>query len=166
MEWVLGFVIVVGAGVALVGWLISTVNTSEANGGYRAARQPAQDAFAVTPGRMQLALFDGDGDFDMECVGEANYQAALKATLAQGGRELPCILRPEPENPHDSKAVAVLTSHGTVAYLPREAASEWHDRVVAAWRREGGPVGVMGRIYQGRDGICGIWLDWPTEFDG
>lgn len=50
-------------------------------------------------------------------VGEANYQRAI-AGLREGEVVL---LRPEPDNPHDPRAVAVTDGDGaTIGYLPRE----------------------------------------------
>lgn len=51
-----------------------------------------------------------------------------QAIIAEAQAGMDCMIRPEPENPHDSNALAVLVAIGgegrMCGYIPRELASE------------------------------------------
>lgn len=69
--------------------------------------------------------------------GESHYQDALQAAKrAQANVDEPVFLAslvPEPDNPYDSSAVAVLIDpFGKVGYLAREVAARHHATIVAA----------------------------------
>ncbi len=61
-------------------------------------------------------------------AGESHYQRALSAMRrkcvpgVEGRPSFPVALVPEPENPHDTHAIAVVSEAGRVGYLPRETA--------------------------------------------
>lgn len=129
--------------------------------------------YEIKPGKTSVTLFDGDGGYHMAVVGESNYQGALRRSMADGGvttkkgqasAECVALLLPEPDNQFDSNAVAVLTVHGKVGYLSRDDAAAWHREICNAWDRGGCAVGVNARIYR-REEMCGIWLDWPDDFN-
>lgn len=71
-----------------------------------------------------------EADF-LKVVGESHYQPALSALskactgVSDGRPAFPATLIPEPENPHDSNALAVLGPTGQVGYLPRQTASRF-----------------------------------------
>jgi len=66
------------------------------------------------------------GTYTLSIVGESHYQDAIRR-CRQGDR---VILKREPENPHDEKAVAVLREDGeTIGYLSRDNAV-WVARVM------------------------------------
>lgn len=130
----------------------------------------SRNSYPVPTGRnMDAALFEGSGS--MAVVGESNYQPALRtswqACEGKGARKRECygILQPEPSNRFDPNAVAVHSVPGGLSgYLSRDVAARWHNRIAAAWRREGKPVAVAARIHT-RDGdLFGLWLDWPDDF--
>lgn len=80
----------------------------------------------------------GEGYFDFDIVGEQSYQDALAQIAGpktEDGVELLCeaVVKPEPENPHDSSAVAVYIRGYKVGYLSRTEAKAW----VAALSRNG-----------------------------
>jgi hypothetical protein len=63
-------------------------------------------------------------------MGEANYQAELKRiaepkTPDGAGVQVSAFLMPEPENPYDSNAVAVIISDKAVGYLSRDNNEEF-----------------------------------------
>jgi len=69
----------------------------------------------------------GPGDYELEVVGEANYQEGLSRLC--GGRtknghfkEVTATLTHEDDNPYDSKAIRVEIENVTVGYLNREDA--------------------------------------------
>jgi hypothetical protein len=108
------------------------------------------------------------GGFDVEVVGESNYQEALER--ACGGRQrdgvdFDCIatLRHEPTNPYDPNAIRVEVDGLLVGYLNRHAAKAF--RPVAERLAQQGQVGTCAaRIAGGWDrdgdlGHFGIRLD-------
>lgn len=71
----------------------------------------------------------GDGTYSVEPVGESHYQDALSDICGgpcEDGHEFACIahLVPEPTNPFDRNAVAVLVNGRKVAHLARDEAVE------------------------------------------
>lgn len=80
----------------------------------------------------------GEGYFDFDIVGEQSYQGVLgqiAGPKTEDGVEFVCeaVVKPEPENPHDSNAVAVYIRGQKVGYLSRTEAKAW----VAALSRNG-----------------------------
>lgn len=70
----------------------------------------------------------------MDVVGESHYQPALRRALrAKPDRAISVILQPEPTNPYDKNAVAVLESESrdTLGYLRREVATQYHAAIAA-----------------------------------
>ncbi|MGX7926488.1 HIRAN domain-containing protein [Tsuneonella sp. HG094] len=56
--------------------------------------------------------------YSVGIVGESNYQAAIR-NLREGER---VFLQPEPDNPHDPRAIAVRDGEGqTIGYIPRDS---------------------------------------------
>ncbi len=70
-------------------------------------------------------------DAFIRVVGESHYQSALVTARAlstkvvDGRPSVPVVLVPEPENPHDANAVAVVAATGRLGYLPRETAARF-----------------------------------------
>lgn len=117
----------------------------------------------------------GPGNFEFEAVGESSYQAAL--ALIAGPRdtqskciEVDAVLMPEPENPYDKNAVAVVVQSRIVAYLSKKDTSSYrrwmklrgHDPqdcviakalIVGGWKNE----------KSGSEGTYGIKLDTPFK---
>lgn len=139
--------------------------------------RPAQKRDTRPPvGIVRLA---GNGGFSQETVGESFYQPALD-TLCGGkceeGHEHECraILQPEPDNPHDDQAVAVLVRGRKVAHLARADARKF--RVQMANLGSPGDGGECAAIITGgwlrsrktgatEEGHYGIALDlsWPLR---
>ena len=112
-----------------------------------------------------------DGFF-VEVVGESHYQDALRDIRAELEDEdedqTGIILSPEPENPHDPKAVAVTTYQGvTIGYLSSEEAARYQPTLLELRQRgltsicgaklPGGPgqeAQHRGMVERGRAGSC------------
>lgn len=70
---------------------------------------------------------------DIVIVGEASYQpriATIRTATNEG--EFAIELVPEPQNPYDKHAVAVIAGGGVVGYLPRDMAAHWQPVLLAA----------------------------------
>jgi hypothetical protein len=74
-----------------------------------------------------IATVIGDGDFEMNVVGESHHQDEIEKLA--GGRtktsaHVECVatLIPEPDNPHDPNAVLVEVNGAIVGYLSRDIA--------------------------------------------
>jgi hypothetical protein len=105
----------------------------------------------------------GDGEFEFPVVGESRHQRLLERLC--GGRHrssarhhCTAMLVPEPDNPHDVNAVAVMIEGRDVGYLPRYMASHLNDAlqevgaetaeceaiIVGGWHRDHGDDGYFG----------------------
>jgi len=111
-----------------------------------------------------------------EIAGEGHYQANLIA-LAGGEKtedgvklDVEAVLEPEPNNPHDSKAVAVLIKKKKIGYLRRDDAPKFvsflneigaeralcSGRIVGGWDRGSGDEGHFG---------VKLSLSWPPKLE-
>jgi hypothetical protein len=99
----------------------------------------------------------------LDIVGEAQYQrplAALAGDMTRGGRTVAdglAILTPEPENPYDPDAIAVMIEGERVGYLSREDAIRYQAPVEAA-ASQGQLIACHPRYIGGRslgDGLTG-----------
>jgi hypothetical protein len=67
----------------------------------------------------------------MAVAGESHYQETLSRIRAvcvpgaEGRPSFPVALIPEPNNPHDANAIAVVSAAGRVGYLPRDDAPRY-----------------------------------------
>lgn len=108
---------------------------------------------AVAEGDAGTLHLEGDGDFAFDVVGEGNYQAALSQICGgkcEDGHELEVTaqLVPEPANPYDKNAVAVVIQGHKVAYFARDDAGQFQARM----RRHG-----TGRAFSCDAMIVGGW---------
>ena len=91
-------------------------------------------------------------------VGESHYQDALRRIAGPGAVRHYCgaMLIPEPKNPHDNMAVAVMAVGRRVGYLSREDARAYRD----GFGLEKTPCEAV--IVGGGPGkpSLGIWLDF------
>jgi hypothetical protein len=70
---------------------------------------------------------------NIEIVGELAYQEHIRrVSRAADSGEFEIVLRPEPRNPHDRNAVAVLAEGQPVGYLPRAMAAVWQPALLKA----------------------------------
>lgn len=86
----------------------------------------------VIPG--QIHHWEPTNYYELEIVGEANYQTALKKIAGKHGdiastTEFIAILIPEDTNPYDDKAIRVDIGGMTVGYLNREDARDFRIRL-------------------------------------
>jgi hypothetical protein len=121
---------------------------------------------------VTATIVDGPGTFDVEAVGESNYQDILWRAVrehAPAGRRyrvpVVAVLLPEPSNPYDRNAIRVLINGETAGYLSREDAIEYQEFIVAR-THDDRAAGCNAFIYGGsisgeRRGSLGIWLDLP-----
>lgn len=145
----------------------------------RLRRGRRSDRVKITRRNPEIALVGivvGSDSYDCEVVGESRYQRALE-TIAGGrgedGARHKChaVLRPEPDNPHDSNAVRVEVDGALVGYLPRGTAEEF----TAEMNLLGYRLAVCNALVVGgwkatkkqKAGHFGILLDAdiPFEFD-
>ncbi len=102
---------------------------------------------------------------DLEIVGESAYQEHIRrvSDRARGG-EFEILLRPEPRNPYDRNAVAVLADGKPVGYLPRKMAVVWQPPILAA-NANGLAVTGVARAFGGHDGAPNLGVfgsaTWP-----
>lgn len=97
----------------------------------------------------------GDDTYALEVVGESFYQDALSEICGgpcEDGHDFNCIahLVPEPDNPYDANAVAVIVNGQKVAHLTRADAIQ-HHRDLAA-------LGLSGRRVSCAANINGGWV--------
>src|SRR5260370_38321252 len=71
---------------------------------YRGAAQAPASSHEPT----QITVTYLAGDHPLEVKGESHYQDALWKIVQEFGRQVPAILQPEPENPYDENAVAIM----------------------------------------------------------
>lgn len=109
-----------------------------------------------------------EGDELVNVAGESHYQAALQAISgakrgAEVRHEVLAVLRPDPENPHDSNAVRVEIDGELVGFLSRSDAIAYQpltEKLLSA-----GKVGRCDAMIAGRgDGessMLGVFLRLP-----
>ena len=118
-----------------------------------------------TPASFEAVRYPGHED--LEVVGEANYQSELASAARRHGRRVDAVLMPEPDNPYDRNAIAVLVDGQKVGYLPRESASRLLPGLRRLMTTAGKPIALVGRIVGGAPDrpSYGIWLDYdPADF--
>ncbi|GAB3420195.1 HIRAN domain-containing protein [Flindersiella endophytica] len=115
------------------------------------------------------------GSDDLEVVGEASYQDALwricRGRLGDRVRhDCVAVLVPEPTNPYDEHAVAVMIEGSLIGYLRREIAADYLPGLLNLMGRTGGHIALRGVVVGGgyRDhgpGMLGVWLEHdPRHF--
>jgi hypothetical protein len=112
---------------------------------------------------------------NVKVVGESHYQDALWAAagLENTGQRVgvECIaeLIPEPDNPHDPKAIMVVVSGQCVGYLSRGVARLYSKRI-REMRSSGQPTicdAFIGGLVEGDENPnLGITLKFPVHEDG
>lgn len=90
------------------------------------------------------------GGFEVEVVGESNYQDAIAEVAGRKTEDSQRILTqahlvPEPTNPYDPGAIAVQIAGRTVGYLNRSAAKTY------------APV-AQALVQQGITAVCQAWI--------
>ena len=108
-------------------------------------------------------------DFDLEIVGESNYQDALRQAQGEvkdyGGKAyITAIILREPENRFDSGAVKVMNGRlETIGYLSRETAAKY-GQAFELWEAEGYSLRCQAVLVggTGRRKSIGAWLDLAT----
>lgn len=102
--------------------------------------------------------------FTLPIRGESHYLRTLKEIKAKSA----CVfvtLRPEPDNPHDPRAIKVVADGDrTVGYLSRENAADYFQAIVDWWNQAGLLIGCRALLIGGDEDRpnIGIWLDMIT----
>lgn len=121
----------------------------------------------------ESVFIEGDNGFDLEVVGESDYQAHLKSicggNLKQGSlKRAIAELRYENKNPRDSEAIRVDVNGKTVGYLPIEEARLYRKKIEETGYDEitvSCNAIIFGEKKEGFFGSAaiGVWLDLPIE---
>lgn len=108
-----------------------------------------------SPARLPVGRFAPmPQDGFMRVVGESQYQPVLAQLRgrcvpgAEGRPSFPVALIPEPDNPYDEHAIAVISEFGHVGYLPREDA-ERYSLTMRFLRRDGYDGGTCSALLNG-----------------
>lgn len=137
---------------------------------WRASRARSKTGASAVDAEKRYARLEGDGDYELDIVGESHYQDALD-TIAGGktedGHELECeaILERERNNPHDPNAVAVYIDDKKVGYLSRPHARRL-SAILDKQKLDGGVAEaiIVGgwRRANNDEGHYGVRLDIPV----
>lgn len=141
----------------------------------RAASAPTATGPPSPPSATTVTAQLYSGDDDLEIVGEASYQDALWTICrgAEGDRvrhQVVAVLVPEPQNPHDSNAIAVQVDGFVVGYFARDVAARYGPGLQSLMAQCGGYVALQGLIvgggyYPDGPGRLGVWLEHdPRDF--
>ena len=134
----------------------------------------SSNASQKLPAREKVVFLLGPGNFDLEIVGTAGFQAALEticgARLPEGVQRFETAgLIVEDKNPRDKNAVRVEIRRQPVGYLSREAASLYRQQLEA--RGTPNAVGQCQAVIRGgwessdgRKGPYEVWLDIPVSY--
>ena len=126
------------------------------------------------PGREKVVFLLGLGNFDLEILGTAHFQAALEnicgPRLSDGVKRLETAgLILEDKNPRDKNAVRVEIRRKPVGYLSREVASLYRQQLEA--RGTPNAAGQCQAVIRGgwvssdgRKGPYQVWLDIPISY--
>ncbi len=121
-------------------------------------RSPKMKAPRVPLVHMRHLMKDVDGvqavwlspETELEVVGESFYadhlEGLAEAGLAGAGPTLVAWLSPEPDNPHDSNAVAVKINGGQVGHLSRDNAKKWQPALIALMADRGAPIACAAEV--------------------
>ena len=122
---------------------------------------------------VEDVFIEGDGQYDLEVVGESHHQRHLNVLSERyskkvSDRELIAKLHYENTNPHDKKAIRVVIDGGTVGYLSHKDARLLRKRIEKV-KPEGLIISCDAEIMGGkRVGFFkktdfGVWLDLPIK---
>ena len=117
--------------------------------------------------RPALAIVIGDGQFGMNAVGTAPHQDELERIAGgrtQAGADVLCgaLLVPEPKNPRDPGAVAVVISSQVIGYLPSDVAPSLKEALRAG---QFVGAGCAARIVGGAERPSGEGADFGVRLD-
>ena len=128
---------------------------------------------SLSNSEKESVFIEGDNGFDLEVVGESDYQAHLKSicggNLKQGSlKRAIAELHYEDKNPLDGEAIRVDVSGKTVGYLPIEEARLYRKKIKKTGYDEitvSCNAIIFGEKKEGFFGraAIGVWLDLPIE---
>lgn len=120
----------------------------------------------------RYVTLEGDGDYDLQIVGESFYQDALDRICGgktEDGHEFYCeaVLVREPSNPHDKNAIAVYINDLKVGHINRAQAKPltriFRDQGLAGGIAKAVIVGGWAGRRNQSDGHYGVRLDIPVS---
>jgi hypothetical protein len=126
---------------------------------------------------MTVYKLQGNKEFDLEVVGEANYMENFEAicgprTPKGESRLIEAHLIREPDNPFDKNAVRVEVQNKLVGYLSRDNAKDLNVIYTGLKLPPDTIIAVNGQIRggwkrsNGDEGNYGVWLDFPADERG
>lgn len=135
------------------------VNEINSNSRSRGSHEGALPSIAQMLTELQLEPAREPLDEQVEVVGETYNVAGIKKVFRGRGLPIPtagieiteaeCVLIPEPWNPHDANAVAVVIDGNQVGHLPAELAQQYAAR--------------LGRIAGGGYLVTGVARIWAKD---
>lgn len=125
-------------------------------------RQAGPPSLADLMGMMTVhRLDDEDLDEQIEVAGETYHIRDIRAVFKARSRpitsagvtleDVPCALLPEPWNPHDPHAVAVMINSNHVGYIPADQAPEYSE-VLMPLAERAVAIGGRARVWAKSDG--------------
>ena len=130
------------------------------------------------PQRMRLAIQDGGSAFKLtvtmlrtfgdvviigNMAGARFYQPALARLACMRPRDgFPCVLLPQPANPHDPNAIAIWTRGGHVGYVPRLEAPALRPALAKAEAEHGTLIAIPGSLFANDFGLD-LTLEYPED---
>lgn len=133
------------------------------------------------PQRLRLAIDDGGPTFKLtvtmlrtfgdvilkgEMAGARFYQPALARLACMRPRDgFPCVLLPQPANPHDPNAIAIWTRGGHVGHIPRWFAPDLRPRLAKLETEHETLIAIPGSLCATDFGLD-LTLEYPEELRG
>ena len=136
--------------------------------------EPAQEPPAPEPPHERVTMTSGrptvlGRGWRLEVVGESYRQDAIRSAaessaISLGGRTpVQAVLRPEPDNPHDQNAIAVMVGRWHVGYIGREDAAILRPGLWRLMEQRSAPIALEG-VITGQPTL-GVFLSFdPAEF--
>lgn len=99
----------------------------------------------------------------LQVVGESFYQRELNSVLRRGNMSPSVDLFPEPKNPHDTNAVAVLLEGMIIGHLARPNAATFRREMATLGYSSRTITGIGAGVYGGGDENWGVFLMMPSD---
>ena len=117
------------------------------------------------PFKLTMTMLRTFGDVIMmgEMAGARFYQPALARLACMRPRDgFPCVLLPQPANPHDPNAIAIWTRGGHVGYIPRLEAPALRPTLAKLEAEYGTLIAIPGSLFPNDFGLD-LTLEYPED---